>query len=96
MADCITIGSDYVARGVFRDAAGALTTPSAYSAEHRDPSGNTATIAQGSMSLISTGIVEATIAADEVGVWRGNLRGTVDGVDLVQPFVFCVKGDGVD
>lgn len=96
MADCMTIGSEYVVRGEFRNAAGELDTPSTYSTEYRDPSGNTDTIAQGSMSLVSTGIVEATIGLDELGVWRGNVLGTIDGVDLVLPFVVCVKANGVD
>lgn len=92
----MTIGSEYVVRGTIRNADEALETPSSYSVEYRDPSGNVATIAQGSMTNPSTGVVEGVIPLDEVGVWRGNLLATIDGVDLVLPFVVCVKANGVD
>jgi len=92
---CHIIGTDVIVSGVFKDGAGTLTTPTVYTLDHVDPSGNTTNIPQGSITVVSPGVLEATVPADEVGVWRVRWTVTVDGNQLVEAGVFCVKDDGV-
>lgn len=95
MADCVTIGSDFTARGTFRNSADTLETPTAYTVTYVDPSGNSATIVQGSITVVSTGVLDATIPTDELGKWNYRWNTTVDGAALVVAGSFCVKADGV-
>lgn len=95
MADCHTIGTDVIVQGTFTNASGALTTPTTYTLDYRDPSGNVATIAQGSIDVASTGVLEASVATDEAGVWRYRWEVVISGDDLVLEGVFCVKASGV-
>lgn len=96
MANCHPLGTEVVVQGFFVEADGDPVTPSAYSLVHRDPSGNTATIAQGSIDDPAVGTLEATVLGDELGVWRYKWLVTIAGVDRVVPGVFCVKANGVD
>lgn len=96
MADCVTIGTDHPVRRTFRNTDGALETPTAYTVDHRDPSGNVTNIAQGSITVVSAGILETAIPTDETGVWRYQWNVTIDGNDLVVEDVFCVKASGVN
>lgn len=92
MARCkYTVGTDVIVVGTFKDQTGALATPSAYSLDHRDPSGNVATIAQGSIDVVSTGVLHAAVPADEAGVWRYAWNVTIGGDDEVLEGLFCVS-----
>lgn len=95
MSDCLTVGSSAVIEGTFRDATDDLTTPTTYTVDYRDPSGNVTTIGQGSITAVSTGVLRASIPTDEVGVWRYIWEVVIDGAALVVPGVFCVKEDGI-
>ena len=94
MADCVTVGTDYVVQVTYRDADGTLTTPTTYDLDYKDPSDNETTITQGNITAVSTGVLRVGIPTDEVGVWNWRLNAVVAGDDVVTAGVFCVKGDG--
>lgn len=96
MAECHTIGTDVIVRGTFTNASGVLTTPTTYTVDYRDPGGIITTIAQGSIDVISTGVLDAAVPTDEAGVWRYQWNVVVGGDDQVLEGVFCVKPSGVD
>lgn len=96
MADCHTIGTAVIVQGTFTDSTGALATPTTRTLDYRDPSGNVATIAQGSIDVASTGVLEAAVPGDEAGVWRYQWNVVINGDALVLEGVFCVKASGVD
>lgn len=94
MADCVTLGSDYVVELTYRDANNALSTPTVYELDYLDASDNQSTITQGNIDNPSTGVLRVGIPTDEVGAWSWRMTATVSGGQLVTSGTFCVKTDG--
>ena len=91
MATCKVVGETAVIVGTFKDSDGNLQTPSTYQLEHVDPSGNSTTILGGSITETSTGILEASFAIDEAGVWRWVWTVVIDGATAKPDGHFCAR-----
>ena len=81
------VGDLVTVSGTFRNLAGNLETPATYECKVKDPSGNIATSA---LTVSSTGVLTATVDADEEGTWYYRIAG-LTGLQAAAEGTFIVR-----
>lgn len=91
----LELGESRILEGTFLDEAGALSDPTTAELVLTDPLGAETTIAQGSLTHVSTGVFRFTVEFDQVGTWfyRWNGEGAVDEGSTTSLFVLPLGGD---
>lgn len=86
------VGDEVFITGTFRHpTTDALTTPTTTTLRHKDPTGNVATIADGALTTVSTGVKRGSFTVDEIGKWwirisaSGNLTAEQEAYLIVRP-----------
>lgn len=91
MANTYDDGESVVLQGTFKNTAGVPTTPSAYTLYIERPNGTIVTVPQGSITVVSTGVLEYADIAAGHGLHFYRFVGTLAGRAVIEQNSYWVR-----